>query len=199
MDNTVGTTEAAFVLVRYPVLGRLPDAPVGDAGSDRLRSTRGRTALLNISVSRVKVLLQQGRIKGAKKEGRVGKIPRFWRNSQSSRARSGFERNLEKKALSKDNSDSLLARSLAPYVDAGSLVNKPQIDRNRKQKTNEPVITIRQGSRKTYCHLAEVKGSCKIVYQPDNPLSCGAVVWIEVVSDTVVIPKLYKPIGVAIA
>ena len=31
--------------------------------------------LLNISVSRVKVLLQQERIKGATKEGRVWKIP----------------------------------------------------------------------------------------------------------------------------
>ncbi|MDJ0621094.1 MAG: hypothetical protein QNJ63_30890 [Calothrix sp. MO_192.B10] len=31
--------------------------------------------LLNISISRVKVLLQQDRIKGAKKEGRVWKIP----------------------------------------------------------------------------------------------------------------------------
>jgi len=43
MNNTVGTTRAAF--------------------------------LLNISVSRVKVLLQQERIKGAKKSGRVWKIP----------------------------------------------------------------------------------------------------------------------------
>ena len=31
--------------------------------------------LLNISVSRVKVLLKQGRIKGGRKEGRVWKIP----------------------------------------------------------------------------------------------------------------------------
>ncbi len=31
--------------------------------------------LLNISISRVKVLLQQQRIKGAKKAGRVWKIP----------------------------------------------------------------------------------------------------------------------------
>jgi|GEM_PF-4079896 len=74
MNNTVGTTKAAF--------------------------------LLNISVSRVKVLLQQNRIKGATKSGRV------W------------------------------------------------------------------------------KGSCRVVYQPDNPLPCGAVVWIEVVPDNVVIPQL---------
>ena len=38
--------------------------------------------------------------------------------------------------------------------------------------------------------MAEIKGSCRVVYQPDNPLSCGAVVWIEVLPDTVVIPRL---------
>ena len=75
-------------------------------------------------------------------------------------------------------------------------VNKPKIDRNRKHKSLEPVITVRQGSRKTYCHIAEVKGSCRIVYQPDNPLPCGAVVWIEVLPDTVVIPQSLIPIGV---
>ena len=67
-------------------------------------------------------------------------------------------------------------------------VNKPRIDRNRKQKANQPVITVRQGNRKTYCHLAEIKGSCRVVYQPDTPLACGAVVWIEVIPDNVVIP-----------
>ncbi len=144
----------------------------------------GRTALLNISVSRVKVLLQQGRIKGAKKEGRVWKIPLtrgIPKVQERSRGRRGTwrRRRCQKQTLIH--------------------VNKLQIDRNRKHKTNEPVITIRQGSSKTYCHLAEIKGSCRVVYQPENPLSCGAVVWIEVVPDTVVIPQLFKPIQVAIA
>ncbi|MDJ0619269.1 MAG: DNA-binding protein, partial [Calothrix sp. MO_192.B10] len=71
-----------------------------------------------------------------------------------------------------------------------------QINHNRKHKTLEPVITIRQGNRKTYCHIAQIKGSCQIVYQPDNPLSCGAVVWIEVLPDTVVIPQLLTPMRV---
>ncbi len=40
--------------------------------------------------------------------------------------------------------------------------------------------------------MAEIKGSCQVVYQPDNPLSCGAVLWIEVLPDTVVIPQLFS-------
>jgi hypothetical protein len=73
-------------------------------------------------------------------------------------------------------------------------VNKPQIVRNRKNRTQHPVITVRQGSRKTYCHQAEIQGSCRIVYRPDDPLPCGAVVWIEINSDSTVIPlnKLHR-------
>jgi hypothetical protein len=67
-------------------------------------------------------------------------------------------------------------------------VNKPQIDRNRKNYTQHPVITIRKGSRKVYCAQAKIYGSCQVVYQPDSPLSCGAVVWIEIDPDSVVIP-----------
>lgn len=151
MNNTVGTTGAAF--------------------------------LLNISVSRVKVLLQQERIKGAKKEGRVWKIPLIKGIPQVDARGRGLRGTWRRRRCQQSTTIH---------------VNKPQIDRNRKQKTNQPVITVRQGSRKTYCHLAEIKGSCRVVYQPDNPLPCGAKVWIEVVPDTVVIPQSLTPMPVPI-
>ncbi len=168
MNNTVGTTRAAF--------------------------------LLNISVSRVKVLLQQERIKGAKKSGRVWKIPLIKGIPKVQRRGRGLRGTWRRK------------RSQQSTV---IHVNKPQINRNRKQKANQPVITVRQGNRKTYCHLAEIKGACRVVYQPDNPLPClgarslasyadagshrcGAVVWIEVIPDTVVIPKLLRPMQMMI-
>ena len=137
--------------------------------------------LLNISVSRVKVLLQQERIPGATKEGRVWKIPLKNGIPQVKECNHGLKGTWRKKRCNKTTRIH---------------VNKPQIHQNRKYKTLEPVITVRQGSRKTYCHIAEVKGSCRIVYQPDNPLPCGAVVWIEVLPDTVVIPQSLIPIGV---
>ena len=151
MNNTVGTTGAAF--------------------------------LLNISVSRVKVLLQQERIRGAKKEGRVWKIPLIKGIPQVDARGRGLRGTWRRRRCQQSTTIH---------------VNKPQIDRNRKQKTNQPVITVRQGNRKTYCHLAEIKGSCRVVYQPDNPLPCGAKVWIEVVPDTVVIPQLLAPMPVPI-
>ncbi len=137
--------------------------------------------LLNISVSRVKVLLQQERIPGAKKEGRVWKIPLKNGIPQVKECNRGLKGTWRKKRCHKTTRIH---------------VNKSQIHQNLKHKTLEPVITVRQGSRKTSCHIAEVKGSCRIVYQPDNPLPCGAVVWIEVLPNTVVIPQSLIPIGV---
>ncbi|MDJ0744785.1 MAG: hypothetical protein QNJ32_15675 [Xenococcaceae cyanobacterium MO_167.B27] len=151
---------------------------------DKIVGTTEAAFLLNISVSRVKVLLQQNRIKGAIKEGRVWKIPLFKGMPQVEARGRGLRGTWRRRRCQK------------PTV---IHVNKPQIDCNRKEETNKPVITIRQGSRKTYCHLAEIKGECRVVYQPNNPLSCGAVVWIEVVSDTVVIPQFLKPMGVDLA
>jgi hypothetical protein len=145
---------------------------------DKVVGTTEAAFLLNISVSRVKVLLQQNRIKGATKKDRVWQIPLYNRMPKvqaKNRGRIGTWR--------KHYSDK-------PIV---VHVNKPRIDSNRKNRTLQPVITIRQGSRKTYCHQAEIQGSCRIVYQPNRPLSCGAVVWIEVVPDSVVIPQLFQP------
>ncbi|MGK7893851.1 MAG: DNA-binding protein [Xenococcus sp. (in: cyanobacteria)] len=150
---------------------------------DKIVVTTEAAFLLNISVSRVKVLLQQQRIKGAKKEGRVWKIPLIKGIPQVKECDRGLKGTWRKKRCDKTTRIH---------------VNKPQINHNRKNKTLEPVITIRQGSRKTYCHLAEVKGSCRVVYQPDNPLPCGAVVWIEVLPDTVVIPQVLTPMRVGI-
>jgi len=151
---------------------------------DKTVGTTEAAFLLNISISRVKVLLQQERIKGATKDGRVWKIPLIKGIPQVKTCDRGLKGTWRRRRCQQ-----------ATMIH----VNKSQINRNRKQKVNQPVITIRQGSRKTYCHLAEIKGSCRIVYQPDNPLSCGAVVWIEVVPDTVVIPQLLTPMQVAIA
>lgn len=150
---------------------------------NKIVGTTEAAFLLNISVSRVRVLLQQNRIKGATKVGRVWKIPLYNGMPKVEERGNGLKGTWRKKSCNK-----------ATVVH----VHKPQIDRNRKNKTNHPVITVRQGSRKTYCHTAEIKGSCRVVYQPNNPLPCGAVVWIEVVPDTVVIPQLLKPKQIAI-
>lgn len=60
-------------------------------------------------------------------------------------------------------------------------VNQHVIRSNKKNNEDKPVITVKQGSKNTYCHEVEVLGPSKIVYGGnDKPLlSCGARVVIE--------------------
>ena len=62
-------------------------------------------------------------------------------------------------------------------------VNQHKIRANLKHGTVEPVITIKEGRKNTYCHEVEILGPSKVVYRPDKPLSCGARVWIETESE----------------
>lgn len=139
--------------------------------------TTGAAFLLGISSARVRKLLAQGRIKRAKKMGRVWVIPLFKGMPKVTNCRKG-PRGTWKKILQKK--PTLIH------------VNKPQIDRNRKQNISEPVITIRRGDRSSRCHLAEIQGKCRVIYQPHNPLPCGAKVWIEVNPDIQVISQIFN-------
>ena len=64
-------------------------------------------------------------------------------------------------------------------------VNQHKILANKKHGTNEPVITIKEGKKNTYCHSVEIVGPSKMYYGGnDKPiLSCGARVVIETESD----------------
>lgn len=67
-------------------------------------------------------------------------------------------------------------------------VNQHVIKANRKNNEVNPVLTIKSYNTNEYCHEVEVQGTVRVVYSPDNPLSCGAHVWIET-NDNVVIIK----------
>lgn len=58
-------------------------------------------------------------------------------------------------------------------------VNQHKIRRNQKTGEREPVLTVKTYKSNDYCHEAIITGTCKIIYSPDKPLSCGAKVWIE--------------------
>ena len=58
-------------------------------------------------------------------------------------------------------------------------INQHVIKRNAKTGEREPVITAKTYKDNRYGSEVYVDGPCKIVYSPDNPLSCGAKVWIE--------------------
>ncbi|MGK7894378.1 MAG: DNA-binding protein [Xenococcus sp. (in: cyanobacteria)] len=136
--------------------------------------------LLGISVSRLRVLLKENRVRDAKKVGRVWVIPLFKGMPQVTDCDRGPKGKWRKKK-----------RTVPNYIH----VNKNAISSNRKHNTYEPVITIKQGAgqdRNTYCHYVDIQGSCRLVYRPDQPKACGAALWIEVAPHIPLIPKVFN-------
>ena len=66
-------------------------------------------------------------------------------------------------------------------------VNQLRIKANRKNKTNDPVITVKNYKSNLYAHEVIIHGPSKVVYQPDCPLACGAHVWIECECDVEIV------------
>ena len=64
-------------------------------------------------------------------------------------------------------------------------VNQHKIRANKKHGTNEPVITVKQGKKNTYCHSVEVMGPSVVRYGGNEKpiLPCGARVVIETESE----------------
>ena len=63
-------------------------------------------------------------------------------------------------------------------------VNQHVIRKNLKEKTRDPVLTVKTYKDNKYAHQALIKDAqgnviAKVIYSPDKPLSCGARVWIE--------------------
>jgi hypothetical protein len=63
-------------------------------------------------------------------------------------------------------------------------VNQHKIKSNTKNGVNEPVLTCKTYKSNDYAHevvILDKDGfeAARVVYSPDNPLSCGARVWIE--------------------
>ena len=68
-------------------------------------------------------------------------------------------------------------------------VNQHIIRANRKNGTDDPVITVKQGSRNTYCSRVRVLGPSEVIYGGnDRPLlSCGARVVIVTEADVEIV------------
>lgn len=68
-------------------------------------------------------------------------------------------------------------------------VNQHVIRSNKKHGKDDPVITIKQGSKNMYCHEVEIKGPSRVMYGGNNKplLNCGARVIIETESDVEIV------------
>ena len=64
-------------------------------------------------------------------------------------------------------------------------VNQHKIRSNKKNNSLEPVITIKEGKKNTYCSEVQILGPSRIVYGGNEKtiLSCGARVVIETESE----------------
>ncbi len=58
-------------------------------------------------------------------------------------------------------------------------VNQHVIKRNKKTGGNDPVITVKTYKENRYAKAVAIHGPSVVIYSPDNPLKCGATVWIE--------------------
>ena len=58
-------------------------------------------------------------------------------------------------------------------------INQHKIRSNKKNNTNDPVITVKTSKSNTYASEVDILGKSKLVYRPLKPLPCGARVWIE--------------------
>ena len=58
-------------------------------------------------------------------------------------------------------------------------VNQHVTKKNRKEGSQDPVLTVKTYKTNTYASSVTIHGPSKVVYRPDKPLSCGAHVWIE--------------------
>jgi len=62
-------------------------------------------------------------------------------------------------------------------------VNQHIIKSNRKNNEDKPVLTVKTYKSNTYAKEVEIQGNSKVIYSPNNPLSCGAEVWVETESE----------------
>ena len=58
-------------------------------------------------------------------------------------------------------------------------VNMHKIRSNRKHNQNEPVLTIKEGRKNTYCHEVEILGPSKVIYGGNDLFSFAALIGCE--------------------
>ena len=58
-------------------------------------------------------------------------------------------------------------------------VNQHVIRANKKHNQNNPVITIKEGRKNTYCHKVRILGPSEVVYSGNEKGMAGAEVAVE--------------------
>lgn len=64
-------------------------------------------------------------------------------------------------------------------------VNQAILRRNTKNGTSEACLIVRNYKATNYATSVTITGPSEVVYQPHQPLSCGARAWVETCSEVV--------------
>ena len=62
-------------------------------------------------------------------------------------------------------------------------INRNIIQYNSKYGMSLPVCRVQEGRKTRYGQEVEIHGPSRMVYNPENPLKCGAKLWIETFAD----------------
>ena len=65
-------------------------------------------------------------------------------------------------------------------------VNQHIIKANRKSGERTPPLSIKSFNKNGKATEISIDGKARVIYSPDKPLPCGAVVWIETDDDAIV-------------
>ena len=65
-------------------------------------------------------------------------------------------------------------------------VNQHIIKANRKTGESTPPLTMKSYDKNVKATEISIDGKARVVYSPDKPLPCGAVVWIETDNNAIV-------------
>jgi hypothetical protein len=131
---------------------------------------------LGISTVRLRILLQQGRVKGAEKQGRTWIIPLFNGMPVIEERGKGPKATWYKRRRE---------------AETCILVNRQIIGKNAKEGQNEPPIVVKEGKNQHECHELEINGPCRIVYTPHETGPCGARLWIEAAAHVPLVRKIF--------
>ncbi|BAY85606.1 hypothetical protein NIES267_51070 [Calothrix parasitica NIES-267] len=135
--------------------------------------------LLKICTQRVRQLLYEGRIIGAKRIGRFWNIPIFTGMPKIKEGKRG-PKGTWRKRLS----------STQTFIH----INTHKIRANKDNGTYEPVILVKSGSRKIDAHHVKIHGACEIIYSVDCSLGCGARVWVAADADVMVEASVFSQV-----
>lgn len=69
-------------------------------------------------------------------------------------------------------------------------VNVLVIRWNKKHNNTLPACRVQEGTQTRYCREVDIKGPCRMIYRPEEPLSCGAKLWIETEADVELVDEI---------